>query len=190
VALGRVFSEYFGFPCQSSFHQILHHHNHPGQVTIGQSVAAVPSGASSPSCMQTKPECGFDYSPPFVFCSECLQSACRQYTGNRRHRDSFLLAYRLRKYFRLHTHDASVHGNSSTLKHSGPCRIVGGLTPPTSIPLFYIHSFISGSPTLCWALASLQFRNHFYTDGRTPWTSTTAPSTDCICHDCRSSLNS
>jgi hypothetical protein len=31
VALGRVFSEYFGFPCQSSFHQILHHHNHPGK---------------------------------------------------------------------------------------------------------------------------------------------------------------
>jgi hypothetical protein len=32
VALGQVFSEYFDFPCQSSFHQILHHHNHPGQV--------------------------------------------------------------------------------------------------------------------------------------------------------------
>jgi hypothetical protein len=33
VALGQVFSEYFGFPCQSSFHQILHHHhNHSGQV--------------------------------------------------------------------------------------------------------------------------------------------------------------
>jgi hypothetical protein len=32
VALGQVFSEYFGFPCQSAFHQILHHHNHPGQV--------------------------------------------------------------------------------------------------------------------------------------------------------------
>jgi hypothetical protein len=29
VALGQVFSEYFGFPCQS-FHQFLHHHNHPG----------------------------------------------------------------------------------------------------------------------------------------------------------------
>jgi hypothetical protein len=29
-ALGQVFSEYFGFPCQSSFHQFLHHHNHPG----------------------------------------------------------------------------------------------------------------------------------------------------------------
>jgi hypothetical protein len=32
VTLGQVFSEYFGFPCQSSFHQILHPHNHPGQV--------------------------------------------------------------------------------------------------------------------------------------------------------------
>jgi hypothetical protein len=30
VALGQVFSEYFGFPCQSSFHQILHLHHHPG----------------------------------------------------------------------------------------------------------------------------------------------------------------
>jgi hypothetical protein len=46
VALERVFSEYFGFPCQSSFHQILHHHNQPGQATIGQSVAAVPNGPS------------------------------------------------------------------------------------------------------------------------------------------------
>jgi hypothetical protein len=32
VALEQVFSEYFGFPCQSSFQQILHHHKHPGQV--------------------------------------------------------------------------------------------------------------------------------------------------------------
>jgi hypothetical protein len=32
VALEQVFSEYFGFPCQSSFHQILHHHNHMGQI--------------------------------------------------------------------------------------------------------------------------------------------------------------
>jgi hypothetical protein len=28
-ALGQVFSEYFGFPCQL-FHQFLHHPNHPG----------------------------------------------------------------------------------------------------------------------------------------------------------------
>jgi hypothetical protein len=32
VALGQVFFQYFGFPCQVSFHQIRHHHNHPGQV--------------------------------------------------------------------------------------------------------------------------------------------------------------
>jgi hypothetical protein len=32
AALGQVFSEYFGFPCPSSFHQILHHHNHLVQV--------------------------------------------------------------------------------------------------------------------------------------------------------------
>jgi hypothetical protein len=30
AALGQVFSEYFGFPCQASYHQFLHHHNHPG----------------------------------------------------------------------------------------------------------------------------------------------------------------
>jgi hypothetical protein len=27
---GQGFSEYFGFPHQSLFHQFLHHHNHPG----------------------------------------------------------------------------------------------------------------------------------------------------------------
>jgi hypothetical protein len=31
VALGQVYSKYFGLPFQSSFHQILHPHNHPGQ---------------------------------------------------------------------------------------------------------------------------------------------------------------
>jgi hypothetical protein len=36
-AMGQVFSEYFGFPCQSSFHQFLHHHTHLGlaQQAIG-----------------------------------------------------------------------------------------------------------------------------------------------------------
>jgi hypothetical protein len=28
VALGQVFSEYFGFSCQSSLHQLLHNHPH------------------------------------------------------------------------------------------------------------------------------------------------------------------
>jgi hypothetical protein len=38
VELGQVFSEYFGFPCQSSFHQLLHNHPHlsSGACTIGQ----------------------------------------------------------------------------------------------------------------------------------------------------------
>jgi hypothetical protein len=29
AALRQVFSEYFGFPCQS-VHRFLHYHNHPG----------------------------------------------------------------------------------------------------------------------------------------------------------------
>jgi hypothetical protein len=29
AAPGQVFSEYFGFPCQS-FHRFLHYHNYPG----------------------------------------------------------------------------------------------------------------------------------------------------------------
>jgi hypothetical protein len=33
VALGQVFSEYCSFPCQNrSFHQLHHHHSHPGQL--------------------------------------------------------------------------------------------------------------------------------------------------------------
>jgi hypothetical protein len=38
VALGQVFSEYFDFPCQSSFHKLLHNHHHlsSGAGTIGQ----------------------------------------------------------------------------------------------------------------------------------------------------------
>jgi hypothetical protein len=38
VALGQDFSEYFGFPCQSLYHQFLHNHHHlsSGAGTIGQ----------------------------------------------------------------------------------------------------------------------------------------------------------
>jgi hypothetical protein len=48
MALGQVFSKYFGFPCQSSFHQFPHNHPHlsSGAGTIGQLVTAVPSGLS------------------------------------------------------------------------------------------------------------------------------------------------
>jgi hypothetical protein len=38
VAPGQVFSEYFGFPCQSSFYHYLHSHHHlsSGAGKIGQ----------------------------------------------------------------------------------------------------------------------------------------------------------
>jgi hypothetical protein len=42
-APGQDFSEYFGFSCQSSFHQMLHIHLSSGAATIGQLVADVPS---------------------------------------------------------------------------------------------------------------------------------------------------
>jgi hypothetical protein len=47
VASGQVFSEYFGFPCQNrSFHQLLHHHNGPGQLAEALRRADHPSKES------------------------------------------------------------------------------------------------------------------------------------------------
>jgi hypothetical protein len=44
VAMGQVFSQYFGFPCQFSFHLLLHINHLPsGAGTTGQLVADVPS---------------------------------------------------------------------------------------------------------------------------------------------------
>jgi hypothetical protein len=42
VALRKVFSEYFDFPCQFSFHQMLHTHLSPVAAVTGQLVADVP----------------------------------------------------------------------------------------------------------------------------------------------------
>jgi hypothetical protein len=47
VALGQVFLEYFSFPCQFSFHRLLHTHHLSGVGTIGQLVADIPSGLKS-----------------------------------------------------------------------------------------------------------------------------------------------
>jgi hypothetical protein len=46
VAMGQVSSEFFGFPCQLSFHQMSHIHLSSGAGTIGQLVAGIPSGLS------------------------------------------------------------------------------------------------------------------------------------------------
>jgi hypothetical protein len=55
VTLGQVFSEYFGFPCQFSFHGLLHTlHLSSGAGTIGQLVADVPSGLSLTSPQENK----------------------------------------------------------------------------------------------------------------------------------------
>jgi hypothetical protein len=48
VALGQVFSVYFGFPCQFSFHQMLNTHLSSGAGAVGQTVADVPSGLAPP----------------------------------------------------------------------------------------------------------------------------------------------
>jgi hypothetical protein len=57
VALGQVLSEYFDFPCQLSFHRLLHiHHHHlsSGAGTVGPIVADVPSGLSLTPQQETK----------------------------------------------------------------------------------------------------------------------------------------
>jgi hypothetical protein len=40
VAQGQVFSEYFGFPSQFSFHQLLHIHHHHHHLLSGAGTKA------------------------------------------------------------------------------------------------------------------------------------------------------
>jgi hypothetical protein len=54
VTLGQVFSECFGFPCQFSFHRLLHTHFSFGAGKIGQLVADLPSGLSLTLPQETK----------------------------------------------------------------------------------------------------------------------------------------
>jgi hypothetical protein len=55
VALGQRFSEYFGFPCQFSFHRPLHnHHLSSGAGTISQIISDVPNGLSLISTPETE----------------------------------------------------------------------------------------------------------------------------------------
>jgi hypothetical protein len=52
---GQFFSEYFDFPCQVSFHRLLHtHHLSSGAGTIGQIVADIPSRLSLTLLQETK----------------------------------------------------------------------------------------------------------------------------------------
>jgi hypothetical protein len=56
VALWQVFSEYFRFPCQFSFHRLLHIHHHlsSGADIMGQFLTDVPSGLSLTPPQETK----------------------------------------------------------------------------------------------------------------------------------------
>jgi hypothetical protein len=56
VALEQVFSEYFGFPYQFSFHRLLHIHHHQSSRagTVGQLLADVLSGLSPTALQEAK----------------------------------------------------------------------------------------------------------------------------------------
>jgi hypothetical protein len=56
VALGQVFSEYFGFPCQSSFYQLLHNHPHlsSGDGAIGKKWPQYKGLSPTPIAIQRK----------------------------------------------------------------------------------------------------------------------------------------
>jgi hypothetical protein len=59
AALGQVFSEYFGFPCQSPFHRLLHnHHRSSGAGTIDQQwpTYQVDSVSPHPEKLKKKPK--------------------------------------------------------------------------------------------------------------------------------------
>jgi hypothetical protein len=59
VAIGQVFSEYFGFLCQFSFHRLLHtQHLTSGAGAVGQLMADVPSGLSLTPPQETKKKLG------------------------------------------------------------------------------------------------------------------------------------
>jgi hypothetical protein len=59
VALGQVLREYFGFPCQFSFHRLLDtHFLSSGAGTVGQIVTDIPSGLSFTPPQETKKNYG------------------------------------------------------------------------------------------------------------------------------------
>jgi hypothetical protein len=71
VVLGQVFSEYFAFPCQSSFHQLLHNHPHLSSWagTIGQ---------KWPQCKGLSPT-------PLAIKKTILHKACSSLSFSERH---------------------------------------------------------------------------------------------------------
>jgi hypothetical protein len=54
MALGQVFSEDFGFPCQSSFPQLLHNHPHHHLGLYNRPEVAAAPGDKSPTPLKKK----------------------------------------------------------------------------------------------------------------------------------------
>jgi hypothetical protein len=78
VALGQVFSEYFGFPCQLSSHRLLHtHHLSAGAGTIGHLLADVPSGLSLTPPQETKKKkLKYIFKSELLFCYSLHKRNC------------------------------------------------------------------------------------------------------------------
>jgi hypothetical protein len=74
VALGQVFSDYFGFPCQFLLHRLLHtHHLSSGAGIIGQLVADVRNGGRLTPPQETKLKKPSGYSVEPKFLDPCLK---------------------------------------------------------------------------------------------------------------------
>jgi hypothetical protein len=81
VTLGQVFSEYFGLPCQFSFHWLLHiHHPLSGAGTIGQLVATVSTNNGTMKKISESRE-----SDLTRFVSECILTAQGLSADKKRH---------------------------------------------------------------------------------------------------------
>jgi hypothetical protein len=83
AALQQVFSEYFGFPCQLSFHRLLHtHHLSAGAGKISQLVTDVPSGLSLTPSQGNKNEKEFEPRSqcPYVFSTATLSGTPNAHT--------------------------------------------------------------------------------------------------------------
>jgi hypothetical protein len=89
VALGQIFSKYFGFPSQLSLHLLLHiHHLASGAGTVGQIVTYVPSGVSHTPPQETKKnnklvykDCAMELDSPLVCCCENLNEPSASIKG-------------------------------------------------------------------------------------------------------------
>jgi hypothetical protein len=90
VALMQVSGEHFGFPCQFSFHRLLHTHLPSGTGTVGQILADVPIGLSLTPLQENKrkKEVSTDCNGNVLY-GAALRYNCRYTDGRGRIRGSF-----------------------------------------------------------------------------------------------------